>query len=59
MILSFIVSKEGKLLDPKKNTSSSKHATAQESTTYSSIQWDGVVLQMFYKKLCCYYATYH
>jgi hypothetical protein len=27
MILGFFVSKEGKLLDPKKKTSNSKHAT--------------------------------
>jgi hypothetical protein len=43
----------------KDNTSNSKHATTYESTTYSSIQWDDIILQMFYQKLCCYYGTYH
>jgi hypothetical protein len=28
----------------KEDTINSKHATTQESTTYSSIQWDGIVL---------------
>jgi hypothetical protein len=42
----------------KENTSNSKHATTQESTTDSNTQWDGTILHMFYKKLCCY-GTYH
>ncbi len=41
------------------DTSNSKHATTQESTTNWSIQWDGTILQMFYQKNCCYYGTYH
>jgi hypothetical protein len=28
----------------KEDISNSKHATTQESTTYSSIQWDGTIL---------------
>jgi hypothetical protein len=35
----------------KEDTSNSKHSTTQESTTNSSIQWDGIVLQMFYQKI--------
>ncbi len=42
----------------KKNTSNNKHATTKESTTNLSIQWDGIVLYMFYKNMCCYYGTY-
>jgi hypothetical protein len=41
------------------DTSNNKHATTQGSTPNSNIQWDGTILQMFYKKLCCYYGTYH
>ncbi len=43
----------------KEDTSNSKHATTQESTTYSSIQWDGIILKMFYQKLCYYCGSYH
>jgi hypothetical protein len=43
----------------KENSSNSKHATTYESTTDLSIQWDGIILQMFYQKNCCYYGTYH
>jgi hypothetical protein len=43
----------------KENISNSKHATAEESLTNSSIQWDGTVLQMFNINLCYYYGTYH
>jgi hypothetical protein len=43
----------------KEDISNSKHATTQESTTNSNIQWDGIVLQMFYQKLYYYYGTYH
>ncbi len=43
----------------KEDTSNSKHATIQESTIDSSIQWDGTILQMFYKKICYFYGTYH
>jgi hypothetical protein len=39
----------------KEDTSNSKHATTQESIIDSSIQWDGTILQMFYKKICYYY----
>jgi hypothetical protein len=43
----------------KENTSNNKHVAIEESTTNSNIQWDGTILQMLYKKLCCYYGTYH
>jgi hypothetical protein len=38
----------------KEFTSNNKHATTQESTIDSSIQWDGTILQMFYQKKCYY-----
>jgi hypothetical protein len=38
-------------IESKKDTSNSKHATTLKSITDSSIQWDGIVLQIFYKKL--------
>jgi hypothetical protein len=44
IILGFIVSKEGKLLDPKKIQVIGKHVTTYESTTNSSIQWDGTIV---------------
>jgi hypothetical protein len=59
MILGFIISKEGKLLNSKEDSSNSKHVTTQKSIIDSSIQWDGTILQMYYQKLCCYYGTYH
>jgi len=59
MILSFVVSKQGKLPNPKKNISNSKHATTLKSIANSSIQWYGVVLQMFHQKIYCYYGTYY
>jgi hypothetical protein len=59
MVLGFIVSKEGKLPYPKRIQVIVKHVTTKESTTNLSIQWDGIILQMFYKNLCCYYGTYH
>jgi hypothetical protein len=45
MVLSCIVSKEGKILArTKEDTSNSKHATTQKSTIDSNIQWDGTIL---------------
>jgi hypothetical protein len=44
MILGFIVSKKRETTRFKENTSNSKHATTYESSTNSSIQWDGIVL---------------
>ncbi len=35
----------------KEDIRNSKHATTQESTIDSSIQWDGIVLHMFYQKI--------
>ncbi len=58
MMLDFIVSKKGKLPYLKK-IQAIKHAITLKSPTYSSIQWDGIVLQMFYQKICFYYDTYH
>jgi hypothetical protein len=43
----------------KENTSNRKHVTTSKSLTDSGIQWDGTTLQMFYKKLCYDYGTYH
>jgi hypothetical protein len=59
MILGFIVSKEWKLLDPKKIQAIVNMPPPRNPQTYSSIQWDGTILQMFYQKLCYYYGTYH
>jgi hypothetical protein len=58
MILGFIVSKEGKILDPKQ-IQKIVNMPIYESPKNSSIQWDGTILQMFYKKLCCNYGNYH
>jgi hypothetical protein len=58
MILGFIVFEEGKLPNLKKIQVIFKHATTKESIIDSSIQWDGMVLQMFYKKICYYYGSY-
>jgi hypothetical protein len=49
MILGFVVSKKREITKSKEYTSNSKHATTQESITNSNIQWDGTILQMFYK----------
>jgi hypothetical protein len=35
----------------KEDTSNSKHATTQESTTNSNIRWDDTILQMFHQKI--------
>ncbi len=43
----------------KENTNNSKHATTKKSIVDSNIQWDGIILQMFYQNNCCYYGTYH
>jgi hypothetical protein len=59
MLLRFIISKEKKLLDPKKIQILVNMPPPEESTLDSSIQWDGIILQMFYQNLCCYYGTYH
>jgi hypothetical protein len=56
--LGFIISKERKLPDPKK-IQAIVNMPRPKSLANSSIQWDDSVLKMFYKKLCCYYGTYH
>jgi hypothetical protein len=57
--LGFYYFQRRETIESKEDTSNIKHATTQESTIDLSIQWDGIILQMFYKKLCCYYGTYH
>jgi hypothetical protein len=44
MILRFVVSKEGKLLDPKKIQSHISYACTHKSTTDSGIQQNGSIL---------------
>jgi hypothetical protein len=55
MILGFIISKEGKLLDPKK-IQAIVNMPPPKSSTNSSIQWDGTILYMFYKKIAAIMA---
>jgi hypothetical protein len=55
MILGFIASKEHKLLDPK-NIQAIVNMPPPKNPQQ---KWDGIILHMFYKKLYCYYGTYH
>jgi hypothetical protein len=60
-ILGFIVSKEGKVMDPKKIEAL---VNMLDQLTYypprnPNFQWDGIILRMFYQKNCLYYVTNH
>jgi hypothetical protein len=43
----------------KENISDNKHVTTLKPLIDLNIQWDGTILQMFYKNLYCYYGTYY
>jgi len=57
MILGFIISNKYKLLDPKKIQAIVNMPQPKNPQQIQSIQWDGIVLHMFYKKLC--YNLWH
>jgi hypothetical protein len=57
IIIGFIVSKEGEIMDPKKVKSLVN--MLPPLPTYPSFLWNGTILQVFYQKLCLYYVTNH
>lgn len=59
MILRFIISKEGKLLNSKKVEAIVQNTHAQESSWHPSFQWLGPILPMFCKNICLHYGTKH
>jgi hypothetical protein len=54
-ILQFIISKEGKTHNPKKIKALVKMPVP--TSRNSNVQWNGIVLHMFYLKNCLYHGT--
>jgi hypothetical protein len=57
-ILRCIMSKEGKILDLIK-IGFCQNASAQNTSRDSSLQWNGLVLQMLHQEFCFCYGTNH
>jgi hypothetical protein len=55
-ILGFIISKKGKVMDPKK-VQALLNMPVPTTPSDPSFQWDGIVLQLFCKKCYLYYVT--
>jgi hypothetical protein len=59
VILGYIVSKEGKLLDPKKSLCNHEHATTKNPQGHSGFQWDGSILPMIHLGFCIHHGPNH
>ncbi len=58
MILGFIVSKESKLLNPKKIQTIINMPSPKNSQQIQVFNGMAQFYKCFYQKLCCYYGTY-
>jgi len=56
-IIGFIVYKEGKTPNPKENRGSNQNANAQNTSRDPSVQWNGIILQMFHHKFASFMAS--